>query len=366
MEKKTIRSTHETVEKRSLPRRRRRRLYAAIGLSAMVLLVLLVLVPLAYGPAESATNLPHSVTSPLEPSTTTTTYPSVPVNTPIYSGGVLLPSSLPDSPVRVKVPILVYHAVASLPIRGPAGKELTLPTPSFEAEMSYMLDHGYTPVTLEQIYLAMARKTKLPAKPVALTFDDGYGCIYNVVLPILEAHHIRATFFIISGNVGKLGFVTWDELRVMKAAGMAIESHTVHHKNLVTLSDAVLASELSQSRAAITAELGQVPAALSYPEGEWDKRVVAATRAAGYLIAVIGNSSSAPVLRNTYAWPRIGIDRYETLSNFAKALEGIVPAKAGSILHKRGPVIPLRPWARVWQDRPPKQSSTGRQRPATY
>jgi peptidoglycan/xylan/chitin deacetylase (PgdA/CDA1 family) len=213
--------------------------------------------------------------------------------------------------------------VDSRPVRGSRGKRLTLDTQMFKTELDYLASHGYQPVTLEQVYAGMARLEPLPKNPVALTFDDGYLDNYTVAFPILRAHHFAATFFVITGAVGKPGYMTWADLRAMHADGMAIESHTVHHQNLDTLTDADVAAELTQSRAAIAAEVGQVPAALSYPGGDYDQRVAAAAKAAGYLMAVTTRRGDLLGPSNPYAWPRTGMGPKETLSGFAHALEQI-------------------------------------------
>lgn len=334
-------------ERKTLTSRRRGQL-RLVSVLAGILVVATVILILLFGhaPAKSAEPQRQEVVAHVASRMTTVTYPALPASAPIYWRGVRLPSTLSFVSTSVKISILMFHAVAAKPIFGSAGRDLTVPTLRFEAEMDYLAKEGYTPVTLEELYAAMAGEAKLPAKPVALTFDDGYSSTYAVVLPILKTHHFVATFFVVTGVVGRPGFVTWAELRQMKAAGMAIESHTVHHLNLDMLSDAQLTLELTQSRAAIAAELGQVPAALSYPGGDYNQRVAVATKAAGYLFAVIAKPGSVLGPRNPYAWPRIGIGPKESLTNFAKAVEGIAKAKAGSVVHKSEPGISLTPAAR--------------------
>lgn len=285
---------------------------------------------LDHAPAKSAEPQRQDVVAHVTRRKTTVTYPAIPASTPIYWRGMRLPSTLSFVSASVKISILEFHAVAAKPIFGSDGRELTVPTLGFEAEMDYLAKQGYTPVTLEELYAAMAGEAKLPAKPVALTFDDGYLSTYTVALPILETHHFVATFFVVTGVVGRRGFVTWAELRTMRAAGMAIESHTVNHPNLDKLATGALAYELSQSRAAIAAEIGQVPAALAYPGGDYDQRVEAATKAAGYLLAVAAKPRSVLGPSNPYAWPRIGIGPRESLAIFAKAVEGNIKVRSSA------------------------------------
>ena len=111
--------------------------------------------------------------------------------------------------------------------------------------------------------------------------------------------------------------------------GMAIESHTVHHQDLIFASNAQLKAELVQSRAAIRAQLGLDAQFIAYPDGGCDQRVMAATQAAGYLAAVADKPGQAgdtlfPVA--VYNWPRAGIGPRENPAQFERALVGLPPS----------------------------------------
>ena len=230
---------------------------------------------------------------------------------------------------RLTVPILMYHYVdGTPPVAGPQSAELTVSTAQFEAEMDYLAINGFHPVTLEEVYAGLAGVGRLPAKPVAITFDDGGRDNYSVAFPILQRHGFRATFFVITGFVGNRVCMDWDQLRTMRAAGMAIESHTVDHPDLRSLAPARLAEELAASRAALARELGEDARILSYPQGRYNGTVMAAAEAAGYAAAVTTRlwwTSSSP---SRYEWQRRGVAPGESLAAFARGLRG--PAR-GSV-----------------------------------
>ena len=242
------------------------------------------------------------------------------------------PSSLPPNAKAIEVPILMYHYVdVRPPVRGPWAAPLTVSTASFRAQMDYLTRAGYHTLTLEQIYRCMAGREQLPAKPVALTFDDGGLDNYTVALPILRAHHFTATFFVITAAVGKRGYMTWGDLKEMSKFGMAIDSHTVHHHFLRSLTDTSLKAELVGSRATLMAKLGLDTKFLAYPDGGSDERVMAATEAAGYLAAVTDKPGSAgdtlyPVA--AYNWPREGISASDGLAGLERALGAASSARA--------------------------------------
>ena len=66
---------------------------------------------------------------------------------------------------------------------------------------------------------------------MVLTFDDGYDNHYTNVLPILEKNKATATFFIVSGFLGRAGYMTAPQVQQLKLAGMEVGGHTITHLN---------------------------------------------------------------------------------------------------------------------------------------
>jgi len=198
-----------------------------------------------------------------------------------------LPSTLPAGAVEVHIPILMYHYVdAEPPPMGPYADSLTVRTPEFRSQLEYLASHSYRTVDLGTLYLAMAEGTPYQSQAVAITFDDGGLDNYTVAFPLLKEHGFVATFFVITEEIGRPGYMTWDMIREMVEAGMSVQSHTAFHSDLRAISEKKLVAELVGSRATIEEETGRTPFALCYPAGAYDERVVAAARDAGYLMAV--------------------------------------------------------------------------------
>ncbi|HKW48428.1 MAG TPA: polysaccharide deacetylase family protein [Gemmatimonadaceae bacterium] len=107
---------------------------------------------------------------------------------------------------------------------------------------------------------------------VAISFDDGNAGQGNVAFPALVAAGMTATFFITTGWVGRPGFVSWDQLREMRDAGMAIESHTHSHPFLSEIPETRLRDELRQSREMLGEQLGEPPTMIALPGGDAPQR----------------------------------------------------------------------------------------------
>lgn len=79
----------------------------------------------------------------------------------------------------------------------------------------------------------------------------------------------------------------WQQLRRMRAGGMTIGAHGVHHRMLAKLPAAEMRAELAQAKARLDAELGPGIDALSYPVGgpdAYNEAVIDAARAVGFRI----------------------------------------------------------------------------------
>jgi peptidoglycan/xylan/chitin deacetylase (PgdA/CDA1 family) len=96
---------------------------------------------------------------------------------------------------------------------------------------------------------------------VSVTFDDGFQDVYDNALPILVAHHIPSTQYVISGSMqGDSEYVTAAEVADYVRSGQEVGSHTVTHPHLDQLTPAQVQTELTLSReqlTAVTAPAGQ-------------------------------------------------------------------------------------------------------------
>ena len=102
------------------------------------------------------------------------------------------------------------------------------------------------------------------SKPrIVITFDDGYRSNFDVAVPILRHHGVRAIFFLIAGAYGN-GFsdgegvwskpiskdflLTEYQVFEMLKDGHSIGSHTMSHANLGLIPSNSLVSEIELSR----------------------------------------------------------------------------------------------------------------------
>jgi peptidoglycan/xylan/chitin deacetylase (PgdA/CDA1 family) len=198
-------------------------------------------------------------------------------------------------------------------------------------------------IGLAELEAAVARGRDLPARPLLITFDDGWADTVEHALPVLRAHGVPAVVFVATGHIGRAeGF--WQEevfdavlagaggapaeaqatvaaldrlapearaerlaalprralprrmadaagLAALERAGIAIGGHGHSHEPLIRVADP--AAEFRACRETLARlGLGGDRPAFSFPHGQTSPALIAAARAAGFGLCF----TSAPTL----------------------------------------------------------------------
>lgn len=135
-----------------------------------------------------------------------------------------------------ELPVLMYHHVVAEAEGDPGDTVVTADT--LERHMAALEEAGYHAVSVEELIDYVYHGGSLPDKPIFISFDDGYYSNYELALPILERHGMKATVFAIGVSVGHMEFYKdtqfaltphfgWEEAREMVASGVLdVQSHT--------------------------------------------------------------------------------------------------------------------------------------------
>lgn len=218
------------------------------------------------------------------------------------------------------VPILMYHYVRDYPYKNdPNGITLSVSLSNFDAQMAYLKQNGYTPISLDTLYGIYNHQTQSPPKPVVLTFDDGYIDFYANAYPILKKYNFPAVSFVITGFVDKPGFLSWSNITEMQSSGLiSFGAHTVNHAYLSKLSYQNMLNEMKQSKEALQAHLGRNTNFIAYPFGAANGTVYAAAQKLGFAggIGTWFGKAWGPSMN----MPRIRVNGQFTLQTFASRL----------------------------------------------
>jgi peptidoglycan/xylan/chitin deacetylase (PgdA/CDA1 family) len=180
-------------------------------------------------------------------------------------------------PYTGPVPILEYHVLGPAP-EGAPYPELYVTRPDFHRQMNWLDEHGFEAVTLEAVEKAWYHDGTLPAKPVVISFDDGYRPQFTYALPELRKHGWPGVL-----NLKAEGSDLYtSNVEAMIDAGWELAAHTIHHLDLTTLEPEQLEEEVAGSREMLRREYHVPVANFCYPAGQFDATVIAAVKAAGY------------------------------------------------------------------------------------
>jgi peptidoglycan/xylan/chitin deacetylase (PgdA/CDA1 family) len=257
-----------------------------------------------------------------------------------------------SGPTGPRAAILLYHRVASVssdPWR------LAVPPDVFDRQLE-VIAARFQPLPLREL-VAGLRAGDLPARAVAVTFDDGYRDNLLAAKPLLERHGVPATVFVISGYIGSERDFWWDvlervapqadeyrawhrklqslperervaaldelaegadpvppstvsaeELRELAGGLVEIGAHTVTHPALPSLRAEEQLEEMRVSRKQLESAIGQPVEGFSYPYGMFDPETVACARAAGFAYACTSARRAAAPADDPFELPRLPID----------------------------------------------------------
>ena len=100
--------------------------------------------------------------------------------------------------VAERIPVLAYHKI--VPSDHEFTSSLLISEDTFDKQMKYLHDHGYTTITPDELSDWYDGKD-LPEKSVMITFDDGYYGTYYLAYPIIKKYDQAATVFCIGHHI---------------------------------------------------------------------------------------------------------------------------------------------------------------------
>lgn len=224
---------------------------------------------------------------------------------------------------QVFAPVLIYHHVKTLkPSDDAIERGLTVLPAQFAAQLRFLRTEGYHVITARQLVQYLYSGTALPARPVALTFDDGYSDVYQGVYEPLLRAHLHATFFIVPSFLGTPRYLTWRQVKTMSDHGMDIEAHTMTHPDLTLIGPRSVRWQLAESRRELQTQLHRSVRVLAYPYGAYSPAVVTAVSRAGYLAAFTTQQGWVETSAHLLTEPRVYVDLDDSLPIFAGRVRG--------------------------------------------
>jgi peptidoglycan/xylan/chitin deacetylase (PgdA/CDA1 family) len=244
---------------------------------------------------------------------------TVPPQTTSVTVDTYMPNGVvtPSASSKVRIPVLNYHSVTMDP-----GNVVVISPAKLEAQMKYLHDHGYTPISLSTFIKLIENDSGLaaPQNPVLLTFDDGYVDNVEEAMPILAKYNFPATLFMSPGMVEDAGYLNWEQVRQLQQAGWDIQPHGMIHPHLPKLSAEQQAYEITEARKLIEEKLGTQADVFCYPYGEYNQTTLKILKDYGFRYAFTIDQGYTTNQQSPYLLKRLFIHGEEGLKAFINKL----------------------------------------------
>ena len=152
-------------------------------------------------------------------------------------------------PAPTGLPILIYHKVSR-----DHEDDLTISPARLDSQLACIKSQGYTSVSFLDLKAAMDGRRPLPAKPVLLTFDDGYLNTYELAYPLLRKHQLKATVFLPVAFIGRSNewdggaepLMSYNQIRELAGLGVEFGLHSYRHENFQSYSPGQAEADVSE------------------------------------------------------------------------------------------------------------------------
>lgn len=205
----------------------------------------------------------------------------------------------------------------------------------FREQLVFLRDNHYRVISLEQLVHSLKQKTPLPDRAVVITIDDGYKSVYESAWPLLKEFGYPFTVFLYikATDNRHWNYLTWDQVREMKGAGVDFQNHGYAHEHMASKPDtmdmqeyrAMIHEDLTVSTGIFLKELGEQPLYFAVPYGEYNRTVLEEVRSFGYEAILLQDPGSVSGDTDPFAIPRepiLGND-WSTMEHFRMVLDRV-------------------------------------------
>ena len=231
------------------------------------------------------------------------------------------------------IPVLMYHKIPDAPLA--SRHQIYVTKDQFAQHLAYFHQRGLTPITFAD-YLAFARAERplaeFPARPLILTFDDGYLDNYTNLLPLMQRYGYRGVLYLLGDF--DLRHNRWDvdadptepraeimdpaQKAAFVAAGWEIGAHTLSHPRLTQLPLPEATTEIAASKKALESALHTKVETFAYPFGDLSDPLKAAVRAAGFAFGIATDTGGLTIEADRMQVFRVNMFPHESTSSLFK------------------------------------------------
>lgn len=183
------------------------------------------------------------------------------------------------------VPVLMYHHIAD------GNDNLHVSPDVFEQQIAWLKKNGYVSITTEDLYNALYKGLKLPAKPIMLTIDDGNPST-ETFKQILDKYGFKGVYFL--PNYAEL---TKEQIKALDKDG-EVCAHTVSHQFLGQLGYDDQYYQIENNKKWLEKIVGHKVTCFAYPFGSYNDTTDAILTKTGFTMAFNAWGGAQPLVKN--------------------------------------------------------------------
>lgn len=229
------------------------------------------------------------------------------------------------------LPVLMYHHLLPAAENIYPEEPAVLNLETFEQQMAYLSDHGFTALTLKEAELFLRGALEIPRKSVLITFDDGYASEAVYAAEVLRRYELQAASFLITSQIEEetqafhpheLSYLSWDQIQESRDVfEYAHHSHDLHH--LAEGNSMLVASCVETLREDLRASLSLLESPyFAYPYGQKDCDVIQLLKDKDYRMAFSTREEMARPGEDLFRVGRFGITYHVSFSQFQAIVHG--------------------------------------------
>ena len=166
-------------------------------------------------------------------------------------------------------------------------------------------------------------KNNIDKNYLLLTIDDAFLSFYVNAWPVLKRKNIPFLLFVSTREVGKYGYMTWEQIKEIESSGLGfIGNHSHSHDYLIDWDNDKIKADLKKSIEIFEKELGYSPEVFSYPFGEYSTNLKKIVSNLNFEFAFGQHSGVIDPTKDFLELPRFPInEKYGDLKRFQSILK---------------------------------------------
>lgn len=192
---------------------------------------------------------------------------------------------------RHEVPVLCYHQIRNnIASDSKRAHDDIIAPDKFKEHIKMLADSGYHTILPDQLYNYLVYGTKLPEKPIMITFDDTDEDQFTTGASTLKKYGYKGVYFIMTvsiGRKGRINYMTAAQIKQLSDEGNTIASHTYDHKNFTQFTEDDWTTQIDEPTKKLEEITGKKVEYFAFPYGVFKASALHKLKEHGFKAAFI-------------------------------------------------------------------------------